>query len=213
MDRKIIKILLIIIAIIIIGSIAIAIVGYLTPDTLVKTSGAPRSESLRVVNTVESSPGYQVVENKFDGYQITVPSNWLVDNTAGKASGLKVYYDKDAKSFEELPLEFEDGLLLNIVALDNPKDIEIYIPTDAEFNEIEISGERVFVSRYKALEEVGTDENFNDILEIIEESQVTAYIFRGGGKTYLVNCIAIATNFLELATLCEEQVQTFTITN
>lgn len=213
MDRKIIKIFLIIIAFIIIGSIAIAIVGYLTTDTIMKIPGLPRDEGFRLITAEESSPGYQVVENKFDGYQITVPSDWLVDNTAGKASGLKVYYDKDARSFEELPSELEDGLFLNILALDNPKDIEIYIPTDAEFNEIEINGERVFVSRYKALEEVGTDENFNDILEIIEESQVTAYIFRGGGKTYLVTCTAIATNFLELATLCEEQAQTFTITN
>jgi len=210
MDKKIIKILLIVIGIIGVGSILIAIIGYITPDTIVKIPGLPRDEGIRLITTEESSPGFQTVENKFDGYQITVLSNWFVGDLATLSGGLKIFYDVGVT---EAPLDFYSGLLLTIFTLENPRDVETYIPADAEFNEIEINGERAFISRYKALEEVGTDENFNDILEVIEDSQVTGYIFRGGGKTYLVTCTVIATNFLELATLCEEQVQTFTIAN
>lgn len=154
----------------------------------------------------EAESGYKVVANKFDGYEITVPSNWQTTETASASGGFKAYYNTlgDVSS-----AELTEGVMLAVITFDDIEKVKSLFPASARFADVETSSGRAYKTSYKAFEDRVIKGEPTEIP--IENSLVIKYIFPSDKKVYLVSCLALGDNFNELASLCEKQILTFRI--
>lgn len=174
-------------------------------DLLRENPNLPESEWSRVVQ-VEEGKDYKTLSNKVDGYEINVPSEWRVLETASAKGGLKAFYnskgDYDAT-------EFSEGVMLNVLTLESIEEAKNYFPSSTLFENRETQTGQAYRTSYKATRDTTVSGKF--VETPIEESLVIKYIFPADKKVYLVSCLALGDNFVELASLCEKQILTFKI--
>lgn len=188
--------------IILAGGIGILILGGLIiwglsrsseKDLLKENPNLPESEWPRVVQ-VKESEGYKILSNKFDGYEITVPSNWTTPELATSGEYGAAY----------------NNLGLNIFVVANISDAKLIFPESARFEERETPAGKAFRTENKILGE-DTFQNGEMVNLPIEDSLSVGYIFPTEKKTYIVLCSAVGGNFDELVSVCEKQILTFKV--
>ena len=171
---------------------------------LVDDPNTPKKYRTRIITTKDMGNGLQTVVNKFDGYKITIPSDWSVMDTASFQEGLSIYSDPDRSE-----REYFDGVLLNLLVPENLEDVEVFVPEDTEFDEVVVNGEAAYVGSYKEME-LGFDEKSIPTFVPAENGGTIAYIFGGGKRHYFIRCTVLNDeNYVELLSQCAEQVQTF----
>ena len=157
-----------------------------------ETTGLPESEWQRVIAVEEVESGQKVLTNKFDGYEITVPSDWMTPEVATSGG-----YGITSKNLD-----------LNIFVLSGVGDAKLYFPETARFTEMETPIGKV----YKTTNNISGE----DILEggdnnLAENSLSIGYLFPSRQKGYLLLCSVWGNEFEALASLCEKQILTFKI--
>ena len=175
-------------------------------NLLQETPNLPESEWSRIVQVREGKPGYRILSNKIDGYEINVPNNWQVLETASVKGGLKAFYNT---SGEYGSSEFNEGIMLNVLTLTSIDETESYFPSSARFEDQKTEVGLAYKTSYKATQD--TTVNGEPVEVPIEKSLVIKYIFPSDKKVYLVSCLALGDNSSELASLCEKQILTFKI--
>src|SRR3989344_5099684 len=176
-------------------------------ELLREVPGLPEEQWTRVIMTREISADYRVAVNKVDGYEVTVPSNWQILETASVSGGFKAYYN--TISGGENSAELTEGVMLTVTTFDDIEKTKTLFPASARFEDVETSAGRAHRTSYKATEDRlarGESVEFP-----IENSLVIKYIFPSDKKVYLASCLALGDNFNELASLCEKQILTFKI--
>lgn len=173
---------------------------------LQETPNLPESEWSRIVQIEENKSGHKLLSNKIDGYEITVPNNWQVLETASTKGGLKAFYNlkEDYDSSE-----FDEGVMLNVLTLTSIDETESYFPSSARFEDQKTEAGLAYKTSYKVTQD--TTVNGEPAEVPIENSLVVKYIFPSDEKVYLISCLALGDNFSELASLCEKQILTFKI--
>lgn len=184
-------------AVLILGGLIIW--GFTRPskeDLLQETPGLFESEWPRNVTIEETEAGYKTVTNKFDGYEIIVPSDWNVPERAGRGGGHEIVYQ---------------NLFLRIFTLDAIEKAEDFFPSSARFEDVETSTGRAYKTTFEPTEDK-LDSEGNVMEAPIENSLVVGYVFSPNDKkTYVLTCLVIDGNLNELASLCEKQILTFKI--
>jgi len=163
-------------------------------DLLKEVPNLPAGEWSRVITTKEAEPGYKVLTNKFDGYEITVPSEWTTPELATSGEYGAAY----------------NNLGLNIFVVGDIKDAELIFPTSARFVEVETPSGKAYKTTNKILGE-DTFQNKEIISLPIENSLSVGYILLAKEKVYVILCSAVGDNFEKLVSLCEKQILTFKI--
>lgn len=168
---------------------------------LIEDPKFPKEQWLRKITVEENQSGFKVVINHFDGYQISVPSTWSVNNESSPEAGLKIFYGSGTDS------ELTDGLILNIFTFDNQMQAEKYLPPDARFLEIKTNRN---LPAYKTSYKVTQDRTNPKTGEIVEtpneQSLIVSYIFHRDKEIYLVFCQGQGEGYQELVSQCEKQV-------
>jgi len=173
-------------------------------SNLVETINTPIEKWSRKITT-ELEASNKIVMNKFDGYQITVPENWIVSNEASFNGGLKIYYG--GPDITEAPLEVSDGLLLSVITYSDRDDLKNVFSDTALFEEVSLPSGAAHITE-SAISYI--DEN-NKLIEV-ENTRSVKYLIQKNRKFYIISCSALGGDFQELISLCKEQVQTFKIT-
>ena len=164
-------------------------------DLLQETPGLPESEWPRLIS-VKEKDSEKIVTNKFDGYEIIVPSDWNVPERAGRGGGHEIVYQ---------------DLFLRIFTLDAIEKAEDFFPSSARFEDVETSAGRAYKTTFQPTEDK-LDSEGNVIEAPVENSLVIGYVFSPDDKkTYVLTCLIIDGNLNELASLCEKQILTFKI--
>lgn len=188
--------------IIIIGLISLALGSLLVwgfsrtspKNLLLENPGLPESEWPRMIQIEKDESGYKIISNKFDGYEISVPSNWTTPESATNVEYGAAY----------------NNMSLNIFVVANINEGKFIFPASARFEEIATPAGKAFRTANKILGE----DTFQDGKMVnlpIEDSLSVGYIFPAEGRTYIVLCSAIGDNFNEMVSLCEKQILTFKI--
>ncbi len=175
-------------------------------DLLQENPNLPESEWSRIVQQIEENQDYRIFSNKIDGYEINLPDNWQVLETASAKGGLKAFYNPKG---DYNASEFNDGIMLNILTLGSIEEAKGYFPSSARFEDQKTEAGLAYRTSYKATQD--TTVNGKPAEVPIENSLVIKYIFPSGEKVYLISCLALGDNLSELSSLCEKQILTFKI--
>mgnify|MGYP001605921429 CR=1 FL=1 len=202
MTRNRIIIIAVIILLALLGLILLALTRTSEENLLQENPNLPKSEWSRIVQIEEDDLDNKVISNKIDGYEISVPDNWQVEETASAKGGLKVFYNpKGDYNFTE----FSEGIMLNVLTVVSIEEAKNYVPSTARFLDQQTEIGLAYRASYKATQDTTAGET------PIENSLVVKYIFPSDERVYLVSCLTLGNNFSELALLCEKQVLTFKI--
>lgn len=155
----------------------------------------PENEWPRIVTIKEAGPGYKIISNKFDGYEIAVPSGWNASQVALKDGGHEI--------------KTED-LTLRIFVLDRIEQAKAFLPASARFETTEVAAGTAYRTSFQPTED--NIDSRGNVLEVpVENSIVISYIFPLDERIYLVSCLTTGDKFKELSSLCEKQILTFKI--
>lgn len=161
---------------------------------LVESPSLPKELWPRVITTEDLGGGVKLVMNKFDGYSITVPSEWLVNSTTSPQDVFRIYSEPQDEAEHSI-----QGIVLNIITTDSLEKMEQFTPEGTEFNKIEMKD----YTAYKA-----------SSYEEEENAGAYMYIFIGDKKYYLVTCAVFENpNIQDLLNECEKQAKTFELIN
>ncbi len=189
--------------IILIGGLVIITLGGLIIWGLSRSSGKellqeipnlPEGEWSRTIAVSEAEPGYKIVTNKFDGYEITVPLDWTTPEIA-TSGGYGIA---------------RDNLNLNIFVMKEIKEAELIFPVSARFMELEMPAGKA----YRTVNKIpGEDviQNGKNINPPVENSLSIGYIFPTQEKVFIVLCSAVGDAFEARVNFCEKQILTFKI--
>ncbi len=161
---------------------------------LVELPGLPKDQWSRVIKSEEDKTGYKKLTNQFDGYEITIPSDWITAEIA-TSGGYGAAYN---------------NLSLNIFVVGAIEDAKFIFPESARFVEVETP----IGKAYKTANKILGEDAFQDgeIVNLpIEDSLSTGYIFPTEKRVYIVLCSALGDNFEAMVNLCEKQIATFKI--
>jgi len=162
---------------------------------------------LREITVEDRGDGFKTATNRFDGYRVTVPSGWLVGETANLSSGLTIFSDPDVGP------ESSSGVRLNVLTLAEIEVAERFVPEGTKFNSVDLDGKTAYGAFYEIFEYV-YDKDFNLVETRIPNSGVISYIFPGEDKAYLATCLTIEQrNHAELLKECRQYIETFEIIN
>ena len=164
-------------------------------DLLQENPNLPESEWPRVVATKETGSGYKIVSNKFDDYEINVPSNWNVSEVALKDGGHEIV---------------AENLTLRIFVLDRVEQAKAFFPSSARFETVETATSPIYKTSFQPTED-NIDSKGNVVEVPLENSLIVNYIFLSDEKVYLASCLTTGSRFKELSSLCEKQILTFKI--
>ena len=211
--------------IIIISTIVIILAGALIiwlsqgkeapPETqlLQEVPGLPQEAWLRIIASREDNPGYKILTNQYDGYEITVPGEWQSNETATASGGLKAFYNPLSKGIE---VESNEGVMLNIITFNNPNNLNLdnwlkVSPGKDYINHMEVKALQTAEGVvYKANGKVFEDRIQGEVP--IEKSSQIIYFVKDKEKIYVVMCWAIGDQYEELIITCEkEAIPTFKI--
>lgn len=212
MNRKLLIAILIIFLLIIVGVVIFWQVSHKEGNQseqklLQEVPGLPEEQWVRIITTRESGSGYRIATNKIDGYEISIPPNWQILETASVSSGFKAYYNTVPGGNDSA--ELTDGVMLTITVFDSIEEVKRFFPSPARFEDVETPAGRAYRSSYKATEDRFIKGGSKEVP--IENSLIIKYIFPSEKKVYLASCLALGDNFSELASLCEKQILTFKI--
>lgn len=163
-------------------------------DLLQEAPNLPESGWSRAIAVSEAKPGYKIVTNKFDGYEIAVPFDWTAPEIA-TIGGYGIAHD---------------NLNLNIFVMKEIKEAEFIFPESARFMELEMPAGKA----YRTVNKIpGEDviQNGKNINPPIENSLSIGYIFPSEEKVFIVLCSAVGDAFEERVNFCEKQISTFKI--
>lgn len=205
MSRKKVIIISVIILAILAGLIFWGLNRSSSKDLLRENPNLPESEWSRVVQ-VEENKDYKTLANKVDGYEVDVPNDWRVLETASAKGGLKAFYNPKG---DYNATEFSEGVMLNVLTLGSIEEAKSYFPPSALFEDRETQLGRAYRTSYKGTRDTTVNGKF--VEAPIEKSLVVKYIFPSDKKVYLLSCLALGDNFSELSSLCEKQILTFKI--
>jgi hypothetical protein len=214
--NKILFITIGIIFFVVVAFVIILSLGDRTPreDALIEVPNLPQKLWDREITTKQDEGGETVIENEFDGYQITVTPEWSYDSKAGAIEGLWVVYEGNGESL----------LSLGIMFFDNSDDTPLLtwmggfgkrmglFSGDEITTETEVAGRASYRLETKLYAE-GPNEAGEIVDSPIENSSVVQYVVPGNERIYMISCIAEGSNLRELIMLCEERAQTFKIIN
>jgi hypothetical protein len=185
-----------------------------TNNLLVEIPTLPEIEWPRAVSVGEPVGGRKIVTNQFDGYNISVPENWIVNKMAYKNGGLRIIF---SENYDPGTFEIESGLLFSIMVFENPNRMDIknwiadqkngnteYLKLD--FKEVQHPIGTAYVAEYLESQEESTMPDYRNT------GSAHIYLFSGNSRIYLLSCYAF-TDANTLIPICEQQIQTFKLLN
>lgn len=173
-------------------------------EGLIEDPELPREYWSRSIEIQEIEGEKKIAVNEFDGYEITVPSDWQVGEVSGPFSGLEIYSDPESVGIESFR-----GIFMNILTLESLDEITSLIPEYVNFEEITINGVKAFVASYDRLDFFDVDDSGNPIYEMMGNSGEIVYIM-SGRKHYIVRCVVEGElNYRELLSQCAVHARTF----
>lgn len=177
----------------------------------------PTSKIIGAITVTQLDNNHYLLENKNDGYQIMVTSDWMMSEENIKNNIFKLYYS----SAENLKIgtELMNVAILSVEVLDNSKQYSFdewfknldaftskSIGMKSSYEEIMINGQMSFRGSSKS-------DEFNDYGELIlrEDSSIINYLFLRGLKVYRIKCASSGSDYKSLIQVCENQVKSFLI--
>jgi len=166
------------------------------------------------IKTSDEKPGYQTIVNEYDNYQIIVPAEWSVEELLRKGRGMQIFFG--GEEYYESDLDVAVGLVLTIVAFDNPKKLSVtdwlrQSPDATSYQGSKFTQTQVGqYTSFKTSAET-SDEELHRLEGVTAEYTLqVAYLLENKDKMYEISCVAY-NDADTLIPLCEEQVQTFEI--
>lgn len=187
---------------------------YTPYNNLVSQNTEPSSKTIGKINATELSDGRFLLENKNDGYSISVSPDWIMPE---EGEVFRLYYGsvKDINAGAEL----NNSAVLMVKVLDNNNRYgfsEWFNTLDAFTSEelglksnyvaTAVNGQSLFKNSRK-LDEI------NDYGKSVprNDSSLINYLLLNDKKAYWISCSALGGNYKNLIQICEDQVKSFLI--
>ena len=174
--------------------------------------GEGKDDWWRILSTEEIGDGKTKIKNEYDGYEITVPSDWRIPrlaNSVGIADGLVITFGDGVTGSSASTSGGTTTGTLKVATYNNRDEAQESFKGYGEFKEIPHESLQVYRTSHPMYAEQFIDRKFQ--LAEVENTLVIQFLFINKSDHFVVSCSVEGPSYTELIPDCEQQISTFGI--